>query len=166
MSLTRFPRTRPVVPPAGQSISKLGPVSTNQTVAQTPSPATTTGASQIRLSAYTYFTKIPTNGQNPQILYNGDQMWARLTLELETAGPVAVGQSSDLFPVLSGKGLLLETGNPISLDVAKGNVIYVAASGVNRIKVKLEPYPWLETITGLISAIVGSARGAVTLVKK
>ena len=90
------------------------------------------------------------------MLYNGDRMWARVILTLETAGPVAVGQSSQLQPVLSGKGQLLETGVPTPFTIAKGNRLYIAATGVNRVKVVVEPFPWLEQLTGLLNVIMGS----------
>jgi len=146
----KLPQLRP------PSTSKIGPVSVNRTVAQTTKPAETSGHGEHRSQIVTYFTKIPVIGQPPEILYNGDRMWARVILTLETAGPVAVGQQSQIVPVLSGKGQLLETDVPTAFTIAKGNRIYIAATGVNRVKMVIEPYPWLEAITGLIGALVSS----------
>ena len=138
-----------------QAQSKISPVSLNPSIAQTPAPATQLGTGENRIQISTYFTRIPTNGQGADILYSADRQWTRLTLVLETAGPVAVGQLANLFPVLSGRGQLLATGVPVAFDVAKGNKLYIAAQSVNRIKVTVAPYPWLETITGLITAMAG-----------
>jgi hypothetical protein len=129
--------------------SKVGPVSTDRNVAQVGTPADTTGKSDTRTLIYTYFTKLPDVGESTPILYNGDRLWAEVTLTLETAGPVAVGTMSAITPVLSGRGELLETGVPRSFKIAKGTRLYIAATGVNRVKVEISPYPWLETLTGL-----------------
>lgn len=139
--------------PNGNGGGKLFPASTDRTRAQTPDPAPTTGQGENKTYTQTFFTQIPATGQGAQIIYNGDRIWGDVTLELETAGPVAVSTLADIFPVLSGKGILLDTGLPQTFRVAKGNRLYVAATSVNRIKVTVAPVPWLETITGLITAI-------------
>ncbi len=90
-------------------------------------------------------------GQDTDIIYNGDMMWAQIILTLETAGPVAVGNSSQIVPVLSGKGQLLETGEPTSFFIAKGTRLYIASTSINRVKRVFQPIPWLENITGLIA---------------
>lgn len=146
---------------SGQRVgaNKIAPVSMNRSVAQSPQPADVIGHGQHRTQISTYFTKAPTVGQSPEILYNGDRMWARLTLTLETAGPVAVGQSSSITPVLSGKGQLLETGVPTQFDIAKGTTLYIAATGINRVKVVVAAIPWLETITGLVGSVLAALRG-------
>ena len=136
--------------------SKIGHVSTNRTVAQSPKPADTTGGSENRSFIDTYFTKAPVDGQATDIIYNGDRLWAKVTLTLETAGPVAVGNSSSITPVLSGKGQLLETDVPTIFFIAKGTRMYVAASGINRVKRIVEPVPWLETIAGLVGTLIGA----------
>lgn len=143
----------------GRPNGKVAPVSTNPSIAQAPIVTDTAGSGETRLKASTYIT----NAGQSQILYNGDRVWARLTLVLETAGPVAVGDFSNLQPVLSGNGILLTTGVPITLDVAKGNKIYVAATGVNRIKVLVQPYPWLEQITALIGSVKAALSPLATL---
>jgi hypothetical protein len=144
--------------PQAPQPSKIGPVSLDRNKAQSPKPSDTTGTSEDRIRLSTYFTKIiPAT----DILYTGDRMWAKVTLTLETAGPVAVGDAADLTPVLSGKGQLLETNVPTAFDVAKGNKLYIAATSINRVKVEIAPYPWLETITGLASSIVIAIRGTV-----
>jgi hypothetical protein len=130
---------------------KLSPVSLNPSVAQVHAPAAVTGAAENRIETSTYLTKI---GET-QVLYNGDRMWAKVTLTLKTAGPVAVGQHANLTPVLSGRGQLLQTGVPLVFNVAKGNRLYIAATAVNPVSVVVEAYPWLETITGLAGAASG-----------
>jgi hypothetical protein len=152
------PRTRPQPGGAG---SKIGPISTNRTVATVQTPAVQSGQSEYRYQANTYITKVPVTGEPPQIIYNGDRLWARVTLTLETAGPVAVGENQQLTPVLSGKGQLLQTGVATTFNIGKGNKLYVAATTVNRIKVLVEAVPWLETITGLLTSVLGSMGGSV-----
>jgi hypothetical protein len=146
-----------------QRLSKIGPVSTDRTQAQVPAPSDSVGTGENRVQISTYFTKIPVDGQPPDVIYSGDRIWTRVILELETAGPVAVGQFANLFPVLSGKGQLLTTGKPVVLDIAKGNKLYIAAQSVNRVKVTIQPYPWLETITGLLMSLVSAVRGTAAL---
>jgi hypothetical protein len=99
-------------------------------------------------SAFTYLTQIGplAAGGGTPVIYNGDRLWAKVTLTLETAGPVAVGQQANLFPVLGGAGVLLQTNIPRSFDVGKGNKLYIAATAVNRVSVLVEAYPWIESI--------------------
>jgi hypothetical protein len=152
------PRSRPQ---AGGAGSKIGAVSTDRNVATVQTPAVQTGQSEYKYVANTYFTKVPIPGESPQIIYNGDRLWARVTLTLETAGPVVVGENQQLQPVLSGKGQLLETDVPVTFNIGKGSKLYVAANTVNRIKVCVEALPWLETITGLLTSMLGSLGGSI-----
>lgn len=154
-----FGRRPPARPPGASPVSKIGPVSLDRSRAQSPEPANTTGQSEHRTFIDTYFTRVPVPGDDTDVVYNGDNMWARLTLTLETAGPVAVGNLSSITPVLSGKGQLLETDVPLTFYIAKGTRLYIAATGINRVKVVVEPIPWLETITGLVGALLGAFRG-------
>lgn len=122
-----------------------------RTVADAPGPQMSQGRGESRSFVDTYFTKqVDTN-----IIYNGDRQWARVTLMLETAGPVAVGTSQNIRPVLSGKGQLLTTNVPATFTIAKGSRLYVAANGVNRVKRSIEPVPWLEQITAILSGLLG-----------
>lgn len=148
---------RPLLPPRAGA-GKLGDITgiTNRTQA-TPQPVEDrTGAGFTRALIYTYFTKPPVVGEQTPILYNGDNNWARVTLNMETAGPVAVGNLAELDPVLSGKGILLQTNTPLVFTIAKGSKLYILSTGVNRIKVQIDPVPWLEQITGTLRAMVGS----------
>jgi hypothetical protein len=155
-----FPQRPPA--PAPANTSKIGSMSLDRTKAQSAVPSDMPGASEDKIKIYTYFTKAPPAGPATDILYTGDRMWAKLTLTLETAGPVAVGDAAEITPVLSGKGQLLETGVPLTFDVAKGNRVFIAATSVNRVKVEISPYPWLETITGLAGSLLGAVRGTMT----
>ena len=121
--------------------SKIGPVSTDRTIAQAARPASTPGQVEHRTFIDTYFTRIPVVGQETDIIYNGDMMWAQIILTLETAGPVAVGNSSQIVPVLSGKGQLLETGVPMAFNIAKGTRLYIASTSINRVKRRKYLYP-------------------------
>lgn len=127
-------------------------------VASANAPSDGPGNSRTQIS--TYFTKAPQIGEPTPVLYPGDRLWARVTLTLETAGPVAVGTMSQISPVLSGRGELLETDVPMYFDIAKGTKLYIAATGVNRVKFKVEAFPWLEQITGLIRALFGRLTGS------
>jgi len=118
-----------------------------------PTPAAQ-GPGDNRTQIYTYLTKLPTDGAS-DILYNGDRLWAKITLTLQTAGPVAVGQQSNLRPVLGGQGTLLTPGVPYVVTIGKGTRLYIAANTVNRVAVQVEPFPWLENITGLAGRIAG-----------
>jgi len=92
---------------------------------------------------YTYFT-LPT-GQN-ELLYSAEA-WVKISLVLETAGPVAVSTRESVIPVLSGKGILLDpSGVPSVFSIPKGNRVFISSESVNRVKVFVEPIPWLEQI--------------------
>jgi hypothetical protein len=143
------------------NMSKIPPASTGRTVAQSPTPAMQSGHSEHRTQFSTYLTKVPVVGEGPEVLYNGDRQWAKVILTLETAGPVAVGQYQNITPVLSGRGILLETDVPYTFTIAKGTRLYVAATSVNRIKVVVEPFPWLEPITGLIGGVLAAVGGQI-----
>lgn len=131
--------------------SKIGLVSTDRTIAQVAAPAPTTGQSQMRIKASTYFTRAGA----PEIVYDGTRIWARVTLTLRTAGPVAVGEQAEITPVLSGSGILLITNEPKSFDLAKSNRLYIAANGFNRVDLIIAAYPWAEEITGRLGLLTG-----------
>jgi hypothetical protein len=128
-------------------------MSTNRLRAEAHQPGLTVGAAEHRTFVDTYFTQIPVVGQDTPIIYAADRLWVKLTLVLETAGPVAVGNQSGLAPVLSGKGQLLETDVPSTFYLAKGERMFVLATGINRIKRVIEPIPWLETIQGQLDRV-------------
>jgi hypothetical protein len=140
---------QPQAPKHGYTPKAPGPP--DPTLATAPGPQTEQGRAETRSFLDTYFTK---QGATT-IIYNGDRQWARVTLTLETAGPVAVGTAQNIGPALSGKGQLLTTNVPVTFTIAKGSRLYVVATGVNRVKRSVEPVPWLEQITGLISALLG-----------
>ncbi len=146
-------------PPRPQS-SKIGQTELgNRGVASAPTPSMGQGSSN-RTSITTYFTRPPKPGESASpVLFSGDPLWTRVTVVLETAGPVAVGTLSQLNPVLSGKGALLETGKEAVFDIAKGTKLYIASTAVNRVKIYTQPLPWLEQITGLLSHLVGALTG-------
>lgn len=116
----------------------------DQSQATQAGPQGNQGQAQVNSDIFTYLTKA--NGRS-EILYNADRNWVTITLLLETAGPVAVGNRASIVPVLSGKGQLLLTNIPKTFDVTKGNRIYIAATAVSRVQVTIQPKPWLEQIT-------------------
>lgn len=164
MSKLPFIGGRRPTPTPPRPTSKIGHVSLDRTRAQSPEPADTTGGADHKTFIDTYFTKVPVDGEPTDIIYNGDRAWAKITLTLETAGPVAVGNSSSITPALSGKGQLLETDVPTTFFIGKGTRLYVTATGVNRVKRVIEPFPWLETIAGLIGSVIAALRGTGSVV--
>lgn len=138
---------------APEKLEKIGftDAPLNRTKPSVPQPSTDFGKGDNRTQITTYFTK-PDVRPTP-ILYNGDRMWARVTLTLETAGPVAIGNMAEITPVLSGRGQLLPANTPMTFTVAKGTRLYIASTSVNRVKVTIEPMPWLEQLTGLAGQI-------------
>ncbi len=107
---------------------------------------------------YTYLTEVG----GTRLLYSAEG-FITLRLTLENAGPVSVGTSRDLAPVLSGKGILLETDVEYQTTLAKGDRFYITAETVNRVKVTIEPIPFLQQIVVSIAentrAIVGTLLG-------
>jgi hypothetical protein len=122
-----------------------------------------------RTEIYTHFTRVG----GTELLYSAEN-WVRVTLLLETAGPVSIGTMASLTPVLGGAGILLDTDVPFQAVFGKGNRLYSAAETINRVKVVIEPIPWLEqidmdvqrlggivanTVAGIVNGIVGGIRG-------
>lgn len=120
----------------------------DRAVAKAPAPASAFTSDRSKYS--TFVTKPPEIGGQPVTIYSADRLWADVTLVLETAGPVAVGDAPNLGPVTSGKGILLPTGVPLTFRCAKATKLYVLSTAVNRIKVMVQPVPWQEQITGLL----------------
>lgn len=138
-------------------MSKLGSTSTDRTMGAVQAPSATIAGAELTTEMYTYIAKPPTDGQL-QVLYNADRQYVQVVLTLETAGPVAVATKQQMLPVLSGKGQLLETGVPLSFFLSKGNRLWVAATAINRIKVTVQPIPWLEQFAGLLGLLVRGAK--------
>lgn len=150
-NMTRRPSA--VIKP-GPGMSKLGPnLSTDRNMGSVQAPSATVAGAELATEVYTFFARPATDGQLP-ILYNGDRQYAEVILTLETAGPVAVSTKQQILPVLSGKGQLLETGVPLRFELAKGNRLWVATTSLNRIKVTVQPLPWLEQFAGLLGLIL------------
>lgn len=83
----------------------------------------------------TYFTnRIGTS----ELLFSATR-YCRVTLRLETAGPVAVSTRQEIVPVLSGKGRLLPVNDEITFVLNKGERLYIAAGATNRVSVMIEP---------------------------
>lgn len=110
-----------------------------------------------RADIHTYFTEIG----GTRLLYSAENH-VRIKLLLEDAGPVAVGNDAQIEPVLSGRGVLLETapGPAFEQTLSKGDRIYIAAETVNRVKVQIEPIPWLEQIDLDIARVGAAVAGA------
>lgn len=130
----------------------------DRSIASAPKPATNQGQSQRRSDVYTYFTKVGVTDK----LYDGSRLWVRIRLTLETAGPVAYGLKSNLIPVLSGKGVLLETDEPMEIELSKGDVLYIAANAVSRVKVEITAIPWLEQISGTLDSLMNNVQMMAT----
>jgi hypothetical protein len=142
----------------GVGMAKLGPnTSTDRNQGSVQAPSATVAGAELTTEIYTFFARPTTDGQLP-VIYNGDRQYAQVYLTLETAGPVAVSTKQQILPVLSGKGQLLETGVPLLFSLAKGNRLWVATTSINRIKVTVQPLPWLEQFAGLLGLILQGVR--------
>jgi hypothetical protein len=108
---------------------------------------------------YTYFTRPPGADGKASLLYSAES-WIRAELVLETAGPVAVSTRQEIFPVLSGKGILLEAdGEPIEFLLPRGDRLFIAAESINRVKFVVEPLPWGDQIIHLLESGFGGLKG-------
>jgi hypothetical protein len=135
-------------------MAKLGPnLSTDRTQGSVQAPSATVAGAELATEIYTFFARPSVDGQLA-VLYNGDRQYAQVILTLETAGPVAVSTKQQILPVPSGKGQGLETGVPLAFTLSKGNRLWVATTSLNRVKVTVQPLPWLEQFAGLLGLIV------------
>ena len=153
-------RQLPYAPVLARSgpMAKLGAnTSTDRTRGTVQAPSASVAGAELATELYTFFARPTTDGQLA-VNYNGDRQYAEVFLTLETAGPVAVSTKQQILPVLSGKGQLLETGVPLRFELAKGNRLWVATTSLNRIKVTVQPLPWLEQLAGLLGLIVQGVR--------
>lgn len=145
--------------PFQQPSNKLGitpAAATNRTQASM-SPLMPT-ADNSRSDVFSYFTK---NDGQTYTIYNGDRRWVKVTLTLRTGGPVAAGTRENLGIVTSGQGILLNTNESDDFVIAKGTKLYVAASAVSRVDVKIEPIPWLEEIAALVQNVLTTLAAAL-----
>jgi hypothetical protein len=110
---------------------------------------------QARTEIYTYFTA---PGET-RLLYSAPT-WVHCRLTLENAGPVSVGTSQVLTPVLSGRGILLLTGVEVEFTLSKGGRLFIAAEAINRVKFIVEPFAWLEQ---LYAASAGAASSLLNI---
>lgn len=153
------------VPPRRPNFSKLSNDLSSRTKEVTRAlPSSKGGETPKQLKTYStevysYFT-VPSVGSN--LLYSAEN-WIRLKLELETAGPVAVGTSAEIGPVLSGHGRLLNTNEQYEVVLSKGTRFYIVSETVNRVSVTIEPIPWLEQIDGDLIASAGGVAAAINL---
>jgi hypothetical protein len=92
--------------------------------------------------AYTYFTQA--DGKS-HLLYSAEN-WVKIKLELETAGPVAVGTAANITPVLGGRGILLDDDELYEVVLPRGTRFYITSEATNRVSVTIEPIPWLEQL--------------------
>lgn len=110
------------------------------------------------LSQYsTYLTK---NDGVTYLLYQADRRWSKVTLILESTGPVAVGDKSNLGSVTSGQGILLQTNVPRTFTIGKGSQLYIAATAVSRVNIAIEPFAWQEQIAAFIAKIISILPGS------
>lgn len=138
----------------GSGLPKGSP--TNRTATSLPDPS----AEQSQGNYKTTFKTVQTVG-NGQVtpLYAADLRWARVKLYLETAGPVAISDSQSFNPVFSGQGVLLQPGEELEFEVARGNKIFISSPTVNRVRMIVEPIGWGEQLLGAALAIAKILRG-------
>lgn len=147
-------KNRLAIPPRPGTTIGMTPDRPVRTDAQPVTPGTPPQATNVdrNTDTYTYFTTVPLDGTTP-ILYNGDRLWAKVTLLLETAGPVAVGTRADIGPVLSGKGRLLTQNVAFEITIAKTSRLYILSTALNRVAVTIEPVPWAEQIANAVETL-------------
>lgn len=93
------------------------------------------------------------------------ESWSTVRLTLRSAGPVAVGTASELMPIASGKGVLLQTDEPYVTNLPGGTRLYVAAGAINRLNVTIEPIPWMEQVAFQLEQIRGAVAGAAEMLR-
>lgn len=128
------------------SLGRVGTAVSAPKMASTDAPDTRRMQSvsteiQAKTEIFTYFT---TPGET-RLLYSAPT-WVKIRLTLENAGPVSVGTKQIITPVLSGRGILLLTDDEITFTLPRGNRLFIAAESVNRVKVIVEPFAWLEQL--------------------
>lgn len=101
-----------------------------------------------RADFYTFFTV----AGGTKLLLSVPQ-WTKITLRLETAGPVAVGTREQLDPVASGKGRLLPTDEDVVMMLGPNTRFFYAATGLQRVAIHVEAVPWLQAIFEALRAI-------------
>lgn len=101
-----------------------------------------------RADYYTFFTV----ASETRLLLSLPQ-WTKVTVELETAGPVAIGTRQQLDPVASGRGAMLSTDQPFEMLLGPNTRLYYAATGIHRVTIKVEAIPWMQSIYAAISAL-------------
>jgi hypothetical protein len=104
--------------------------------------------------AQNYFT-VP-DGES-KLLYSAEG-WVKARLYLENAGPVVVGESQNITPVLSGKGMTLPTGEWCEWTLTKGSRIFIAAESVNRVKFNIAPVPFAEQLGAFFGSSLQTMR--------
>lgn len=109
----------------------------------------------------TYFTN---RIGETQLLYSAED-WVRVTLRLQTAGPVAVSTRQQIVPVLSGLGILLPVDDWVSFILPKGDRLFIAAEATNRVSIQIEPIPWLAQILMAMDQGFGATVRAVFRLK-
>jgi hypothetical protein len=152
------PGTQPSRPGDKTGMTKLG----NPAIATPPEPSQQTGAGANRTQIYTYIAQPGAT----KLLYNGDRLWARVTLTLETAGPVVIGDQQQLLPIARGIGDSLRANVPYEVVIARGTKLYIATTAFNRVGVKIEPLPWLEQITAIAGIAANKLAELVDLFRK
>ena len=134
---------------AAAGLAKLGPpsgTSIDRTRGSIQAPSATTAGAELSTESSIFLIKPP----DTVLIYSADRQYAQVIITLLTAGPVAVSTKQQLTPVLSGKGSLLQTGVPFTLCLAKGQKLYGATTAISRLALTIQPFPWLEQITGTL----------------
>jgi hypothetical protein len=108
---------------------------------------------------YTFFTKA--TGITELIYSNNEREWVKLSLTLQTVGPVDVGTSQNIEPVNSGKGQGLQSGIPTVIVLPPSQRLFIISNTVDRVSFSIEPLPWLWQILNTIERIAFVQQGVV-----
>lgn len=99
-----------------------------------------------------------------ELFYSANQS-VKVTFILETAGPVVISTRAEVVPVLSGKGLSLRTGVPVTWHYPKGSRLYYGCAALNRVGIVIEPIPWMDQVVHEIRGVAKTVgRGAEAIV--
>lgn len=106
---------------------------------------------------FTYTSTGVTASSDSQNFVSTDD-WTQVRLLLQTAGPMAVSNIINAFPVGS-KGILLSSTVWTNIIVPPASRLYMVSNAPQRVSVVIEPVPYLATVVQLLSRIAPATNG-------
>ena len=99
------------------------------------------------------------DGKTKLIYSTPKNTFVKASVTLLTAGPVDVGTDQNISPVLSGNGASLITNEPLDFTLSPGNRLYIVSSTVDRVRLIVEPFAYLEQILEVSSLMADLLSG-------